>query len=56
MFDEEKKWFNRRHRCFQVCITIGIFFSTAIGYFFPYHGEAAIVAGAATNLIWIWEQ
>ena len=45
-----------RHRFFQLCITIGVFVSTFVGYFFPYHGEFAIAAGVATNLIWIWEQ
>lgn len=44
-----------RHRWFQLGITAGVFASTAIGYLFPYHGEIAIVAGVATNLIWIWE-
>lgn len=53
-------WFKRkyhleRHRLFQVTITIGVCVSTAIGYFLPYHGEFAIAAGVATNLLWIWE-
>ena len=46
----------QRHRFFQLCITIGVFVSTFVGYFFPYHGEFAVAAGVATNLIWIWEQ
>lgn len=44
-----------RHRWFQVVITAGVIVSTIVGYFFPYHGEFAVVAGVATNLIWIWE-
>lgn len=54
-----KKWFfaeERRHRHFQITITTGVIASTAVGYFFPYHGELAIASGVATNLIWIWEQ
>jgi len=47
---------NKRHRFFQLIITIGVFASTAIAYFFPYHGELAVASGVATNLIWIWEQ
>ena len=45
-----------RHRKFQVCITLGVITSTFIGYFMPFHGEFALAAGVATNLIWIWEQ
>ena len=44
-----------RHRWFQLIITSGVIVSTAVGYFFPYHGEFAVAAGVATNLIWIWE-
>jgi len=56
MDDEDlQKWLHKKHRYFQTTITIGVITSTAIGYFLPFHGEFAIVAGVATNLIWIWE-
>lgn len=55
-----RNWFKRkmheRHGVFQMLITCGVCTSTAIGYFMPYHGEFAIAAGVATNLLWIWEQ
>lgn len=44
-----------RHRWFQLTITFGVIASTAIGYLLPYHGELALAAGVATNLLWIWE-
>ncbi len=59
LFKRIAHWFLReehRHRHFQFTVTLGVLISTAIGYFMPYHGELAIAAGIATNLVWIWER
>lgn len=47
--------FIHRHRRFQLIITAGTLATAIAAYVVPHHGELIIMAGTATNLIWIWE-
>lgn len=44
-----------RHRRFQLIITAGTIATALTAFLVPHHGELIVMAGTATNLIWIWE-
>jgi hypothetical protein len=50
------KYEMHRHRKFQLAITTGTIGCAAGGFLIPSQQELLLVAGLATNLLWIWEQ
>lgn len=45
----------RRHRAFQITVTMGIIGTTAISIYNPALALEGAALNALTNLIWLWE-
>jgi hypothetical protein len=44
-----------KHRKVQLFVTVGTMTAAVIGLFIPEYSHASIIAGVATNMIWVWE-
>ena len=44
-----------KHRKVQIFVTVATLFSGLVAMTMPEYAHAGVIAGVATNLIWVWE-